>query len=80
MMQIVVCGQALSHCGNYTLRDIADHFVDKSRLFLLKDGSSPVVGFEEAGYQCIKDMRLAGVNITTTKELFHLIRGEKLLN
>jgi nicotinamidase/pyrazinamidase len=75
----VLCGQALSHCVNYTLRDIAAHFVDKSRLFLLKDGCSPVGGFEDAGEQFVDDMRLLGVNVTTTRELFKLIRGEPIL-
>lgn len=36
----MVCGQALSHCVNFTLRDIISHWRgDLSRLVLLEDGT-----------------------------------------
>lgn len=39
---MLICGQALSHCVNYTTRDIIDHW-DKSpaSLVLLTDGNEP---------------------------------------
>ena len=37
--QLVVCGQALSHCVNFTLRDIVDNWRnDPSSIYLLEDG------------------------------------------
>ena len=38
--KLLVCGQALSHCVNYTMRDIMYHWDDAmSDLVLLKDGA-----------------------------------------
>ena len=36
--KLLLCGQALSHCVNYTMSDLANYFEDKSKLFVLKDG------------------------------------------
>ena len=37
--RVIVCGQALSHCVNYTLRDILKYSeVEKKSIFLLRDG------------------------------------------
>jgi len=45
-LQLLICGQALSHCVNYTTRDIIEHW-DKnpSSLVLLTDGMSKSVPF-----------------------------------
>ncbi|CAN0054531.1 unnamed protein product, partial [Ectocarpus fasciculatus] len=52
--QLVVCGQALSHCVNFTCRDILNHWhADRSKICIMADGSSPVAGFEEQGTQFI---------------------------
>ena len=38
--QLVVCGQALSHCVNFTVRDIVDNWRgENSKIVLLKDGN-----------------------------------------
>jgi hypothetical protein len=40
-LQLIVCGQALSHCVNYTLRDLLDPSVGNipgSKVYLLEDG------------------------------------------
>jgi nicotinamidase-related amidase len=61
--RLLVCGQAMSHCVNYTVRDIVDHWpTDKtSQIFLLTDCSSAVPGFEAAAETFQKDMEAAGV-------------------
>jgi len=71
--KLVVCGQALSHCVNFTVRDIHRRVVETndlaaSSIYLLVDASSPVPGFEAHGTQFVEDMRAAGVNITTTSD------------
>jgi len=63
--RILICGQALSHCLNYTTRDLVDNWGDKSlsSLIVLEDATSPVKGFEEAGEKFIEDMRKKGLQI-----------------
>ncbi|RLN96673.1 hypothetical protein BBJ28_00002295 [Nothophytophthora sp. Chile5] len=49
--KVIVCGEAISHCVNYTVRDLVDGW-PKERvgdLVILTDCASPVPGFEEAG-------------------------------
>jgi nicotinamidase-related amidase len=39
--RIIVCGQALSHCVNFTMRDIVDHWhEDCSNIILLSNGAN----------------------------------------
>eukprot|EP00571_Detonula_confervacea_P001902 CAMPEP_0172319108 /NCGR_PEP_ID=MMETSP1058-20130122/36804_1 /TAXON_ID=83371 /ORGANISM="Detonula confervacea, Strain CCMP 353" /LENGTH=246 /DNA_ID=CAMNT_0013034071 /DNA_START=136 /DNA_END=876 /DNA_ORIENTATION=- len=68
--KLVMCGQALSHCVNYTVRDIVDHWPkdEMSKLTVLKDCASSVPGFEESGEFFLNDMKEAGVNIETSEE------------
>jgi len=77
--RLLVCGQALSHCVNYTVRDLvaqgtmAARLDDPStkeeaqkilkRVHLLRDGASSVGGFEESGEAFVEDMRELGVDI-----------------
>eukprot|EP01038_Epipyxis_sp_PR26KG_P005581 gene5581-7706_t len=69
--KVIVCGEALSHCVNYTLRDIMDHWHDDmSRLVLLTDGASPVTSFEKDGEELIRYAGSKGVNISTTVNVF----------
>jgi nicotinamidase-related amidase len=64
---LLVCGQALSHCVNYTVRDIVDGAVGSDRtttnnnIIVLTDCSSPVPGFEKAAECFCDDMKKAGV-------------------
>jgi len=65
--RVVLCGQAKSHCVNFTVRDLADHW-DSSNLaslVLLEDGSSSVPGFEEAGEKFVEDMTAKGLTIAS---------------
>ena len=69
---LIVCGQAMSHCVNYTLRDIVARW-PKDRLgqiTLLTDGASAVPGFESAAEQFQADMKEAGVQLCTTDAMF----------
>ena len=64
-----MCGQALSHCVNYTVRDIVEHWPKEeiNKLTILKDCASSVPGFEAAGDKFLEDMKEAGVNIETSE-------------
>eukprot|EP00970_Alexandrium_tamarense_P012249 scaffold2849_cov203-Alexandrium_tamarense.AAC.2 len=58
----------MSHCVNYTLRDIVEHWPEEERgkITLLKDCSSSVPGFDSASDIFIGDMIEAGVNVETS--------------
>ena len=63
-----MCGQALSHCVNETVRDIVEHWPKEEigKLTVLKDCASSVPGFEAAGETFLSDMKEAGVNVGTS--------------
>jgi nicotinamidase/pyrazinamidase len=64
--QVVIAGQASSHCVANTVRDIAANFSAENvkKLVLLKDCMSPVTGFQQAQDDFFKDMSAMGVRIT----------------
>jgi nicotinamidase-related amidase len=61
--RLIVCGQAMSHCVNYSMRDIVDHWPKEkvSNIVLATDCSSAVPGFEQAADAFQKEMKDAGV-------------------
>jgi nicotinamidase-related amidase len=66
--QIVVCGQAKSHCVNHTVRDIIRNLSNKSKasnIILLEDAMSSVTGFEAVSEQFISHCKGAGVQLGT---------------
>ena len=67
---LLVCGQAMSHCVNYTLRSIVERWPKEKygNITLLTDCASSVPGFEESGEIFQKDMAAIGVNLTTAAE------------
>mmetsp|Transcript_8769 Transcript_8769/g.13508 ORF Transcript_8769/g.13508 Transcript_8769/m.13508 type:complete len:223 (-) Transcript_8769:2222-2890(-) len=69
---LMVAGQAMSHCVNYTLRDIVEHWPQRPRgeITLLIDCASAVPGFEAAAEQFQKDMEAAGVVLSSISEAF----------
>jgi nicotinamidase/pyrazinamidase len=80
--QLLVCGEAKSHCVNYTTRDIAKHWhKEKNRICILTDGCSSVPGplFEAQGEKFLKDMEKDGCTLTTTQEAFDLFIGKNLI-
>lgn len=70
--KLVICGQALSHCVNYTTRDILKDWAPRkpADLIILSDGSSSVTGCEEAGEKFKLDMKAAGATIKLTADAF----------
>lgn len=66
---VLIAGEALSHCVANTFRDVADEFGNDEfvkKLVLLKDASSNVTGFDSLGDSFIKDMTKRGMRVTTT--------------
>ncbi len=72
---ILLTGQALSHCVNRTVTQLADNFGEENikKLVLLEDTCSPVTGFEDAakdfierltkrGMRCVKSTDIVSVN------------------
>jgi nicotinamidase/pyrazinamidase len=69
-LPIVVCGQALSHCVNWSTRDLKRLLGPRSnRIILLIDGSSPVGTFEDAASKFVKWCGENGVEVKTTEEV-----------
>ena len=70
---LLVCGQAMSHCVNYTLRDIVLRWESLGRpceIILVTDGCSAVPGFEDAAKDFQASMQAAGVKLATAEEVF----------
>jgi len=63
--EILIAGEALSHCVANTVRDIAGNFGDENirKLVLLEDCSSPVAGFEGLGQQFVAEMTARGMRV-----------------
>lgn len=70
--KLLVCGQAMSHCVNYTLRDIVGKWPQERRkdITLLTDCASAVPGFEGAAEQFQQDMKTAGIRLAEAVEAF----------
>ena len=58
---VIVCGEAKSHCVNYTLRDLLDGWPSnrktEANVVLMSDGTSPVAGAEAAAEKLEADMK-----------------------
>jgi nicotinamidase/pyrazinamidase len=69
---LVVCGQAMSHCVNYTLRDIISQWPSDrlSDITLLTDCASAVPGFESAAENFMDDMTKAGLRLKKSTDDF----------
>lgn len=64
--EILVAGEALSHCVAATVTDIADHFKNQNsikRITLLEDCTSSVTGFEKSGKDFINLMGSRGMRL-----------------
>ena len=70
--RLLVCGQALSHCVNFTVRDIVDHWPAERRsdIVLLVDCASTIAGFEETTSNFITDMEAAGVTVCASSNVW----------
>lgn len=68
--QILIAGEASSHCVANTVRDIVNNFGDESyakKVTILTDAMSPVTGFEQFETDFYDEMRGKGVNFDTTE-------------
>lgn len=68
--EILITGEALSHCVASTITDVATQFGDDNvkKFTLLQDTTSSVPGFEKLGQEFIARMVKKGMNLTTTKD------------
>jgi nicotinamidase-related amidase len=67
--EILIAGEASSHCVANTVRDIANNFGDDSyikKLVYLQDASSPVAGLEQLEQDFLKEMTSRGMQMSTT--------------
>jgi len=68
---ILVCGQARSHCVNWSTRHLAENLPNqklKSSIVILKDGMSSVKGFEAMGESFFVDMEAQGLKLMQVQE------------
>jgi len=68
--EILITGQALSHCVANTITDIANNFGDDNikKFTLLRDTTSSVPTLEFLGDDFIKEMTKRGMKVTTTND------------
>ncbi|HZJ44684.1 MAG TPA: hypothetical protein VFD63_12995 [Pyrinomonadaceae bacterium] len=69
--QILIAGEARTHCLANTVRDIANNFGDDSfvsKLVLLTDASSDIPGFEGHAQNFMNEMVGRGMQLSTTTE------------
>jgi nicotinamidase/pyrazinamidase len=68
--EILITGEALSHCVANTITDIANRFGDDNvkKFTLLEDTASNVPGFEKLGRDFVTNMVKKGMKVTTTKD------------
>jgi nicotinamidase-related amidase len=69
--QVLLSGQALSHCVANTVTDIADNFGNDniSKLVLIEDTSSPVDGFQHLADDFIKTMKARGMQTARAADI-----------
>lgn len=76
---VLVSGQALSHCVNRTVTQLADNFGEENikKMVLLEDTSSSVPGFENAGTEFVERMVARGMKVCKTTDIE--IRGGQII-
>ena len=69
--QILIAGEASSHCLKFTIEDIANNFGEDNikKLVLLVDAMSPVTGFEKQAEDFIEKIIKRGAKIAKTTDL-----------
>ncbi|GBG28318.1 Nicotinamidase [Hondaea fermentalgiana] len=70
--EVLICGQAKSHCVNYTVRDLVENWDrDKmGQLVLIEDAMSPVQSFESEADAFIDDMKKLNLCVSTAEMAF----------
>ena len=66
--EILVGGEALSHCVAASIRDLNRAGIEASKFVLLRDTTSNVPTFEKFGEDFIKEMTERGMRVTTTED------------
>jgi nicotinamidase/pyrazinamidase len=69
--EIILTGEAGSHCLAWSVKDLANNFSDESyikKLVLLTDTTSPVTGFEKQQEDFISEMTQKGMRTTTSAD------------
>jgi nicotinamidase-related amidase len=68
--EILLAGEARSHCLANTVLDIANNFGEENikKMVLLEDATSDVPGFEELGENFVKEMKGRGMRVSSTEE------------
>lgn len=68
--EILIGGQALSHCVANSVRDIATEFGEEhiKKLVLLEDACSPVASFEQMADDFVKEMLGRGMRVAKTTD------------
>ena len=68
--EILIAGEASSHCVANTVMDIANHISEEAvkKFIFLEDGSSPVQGFENLETEFIDQMKVKGMKVLKTTE------------
>jgi nicotinamidase-related amidase len=66
--EIIISGEALSHCVRSSITDIADNFGEDNikKFVLLEDTCSNVPGFENLGKDFVINMAKRGMKVTTS--------------
>ena len=69
--EILLSGEALSHCLANTVRDLANEFRASGddlikKCILLEDATSSVPGLEQLGTDFVAEMKVRGMRVTTT--------------
>ncbi len=62
---ILIAGQALSHCVANSIRDIVNT-IDPKKLVLITDTTSSVTGFEKHGQDFVKELTAKGMRLQTS--------------
>lgn len=68
--RVLICGQALSHCVNFSTRDLLAAWPEGrvGDLGLLAGMSSPVVGFEKQAEEFVEMLKEKGVRVVVVGE------------
>jgi nicotinamidase-related amidase len=66
--EIIVAGEALSHCVANTVRDMIRYNIDPKKIIILSDCTSSVTTFEELGESFQREMELIGVRFMESTE------------
>lgn len=69
--ELWIAGEASSHCVKATVEDLVEHLPSRQfgKLVLIRDGMSPVAGFEAQAEDFIARMRAQGLRIASAAEL-----------